>query len=603
MDRICELVGRLPLAIRLVGSHLSQAKRTATEFLPVLEQAGLQALEFHQRQRESVTFLLKKNTERLSNAARQVLAIAGSLAFAPFSVDVTAAAQNTSRTEAQEHLDELVIWSLLDRLGQPYHLVHLLAYQFVQHYFANLVTKKIVYRLLRYYATVVQEGRDVKDYTRLDEDLPHLIMLITKGATKKLWNPTLQLSKSIDEILDIRGQWANRITVNTVRLTAAQNLKNRAEQGRALESLGTTHFLLGNYQAAVEAFTKALAIAVETGDLPLKALVEQNWGNLLMRQDNQEQALARYQSSLETYTALGNRTGRARILNGLGNLALHRGDFHQARAFFEEVLTIFQALNDPKNDRDEAKVLDNLGLCYRTFGDMELALDFHQRALTKLEGTGDIRATLLVTMNMGTVLLEQGVPHKAEEQYKNSIQMSRAIGDLDSLSKALINLGITYRRQEKYDLAIKVLSESLKISEKLNNDARMGGVYNTLGLIYYERGAPEPAIRNYESALNHFRRIEDWRDNGITLHNLGDAYSQLQQFDEAKQYYQEALAIFQELKIDRFQLYPLKGLGDLYKKQGDTGQARTYWEQALAKSRPGSPEHKDLTDLLQSLDT
>ena len=602
--QICDLVGRLPLAIRLIGSHLSQSGRTATEFLPVLEQAGLKALAFPQRQRESVALLLKKNTERLSEPAAQTLAIAGLLAFAPFLAEVIAAAQNLSVGEVQEHLDELVIWSLLDRPGQPYHLVHLLAHQFVQQYLADLVNKEQVHRLLTYYLTLVQERSDqaVEDYTRLDGYLPHIVALITKGTAEALWQSTLSLSKGIDDFLDIRGQWGHRVAVNRSWLVAAQNLKNRLEEGQAYQRLGTSYLLQGNFPAGAEALKQAFDLAVELGDRPLKALVELNWGNLLMRQENQAAALAKYQSSLDTYRALNNRGGQARVLNGMGNAEMRLGNYHQARTWFEQVLALFQELGDPKNARDEAKALDNLGLCHRHFGNFKQALEVHHQALAKFREVGDIQAELVATMNAGNVFLELEDFDQAVEQYQTASQMSRLVGDIDSRSKVLINLGITYRKQEKYDLAIKALGESLHLADRLENDARMGGVYNTLGLIYFEMGSPEQAIRQYESALTYFRRINSSREEATALYNLGNAYTELNRFDVAEQSFQKALAMFEASRQDRYQIYPLKALGDLYQKQENMERAQYYWEQALAIAKPEWPEYKRLTDLLKSLD-
>lgn len=604
VDQIGDLVGRLPLAVRLIGNYLFQAKRTATEFLPELEKESLSALDFHQRQRKSIAFLLKKNMEQLTKPARQVLALAGFLAFAPFSVEVMAAAQNTATTQVQAHLDELVIWSLLDRPGPEYMLVHVLAYQFVQKYLADLIDKKTLRRLFGYFQTRIQQRPDkgVEDYTRLDEYLPHMATLIGKGTAVELWESVLDLSRGIEVFLEVRGQWTSRVTVNEARCTAAQNLNDKSEEGRAYERLGTTHFLLGHYDAAGTAFAKALEIATEMNNQSLKALIELNWGNLLMRQNHQAAALVKYHSSLDTYRTLGNREGEARALNGLGNVEISRGNFRQAATWFEQALALFQSLNDPKNDRNEAKVLDNMGLCQRAFGQRSLAQDFHQRALAKLQDIGDVSATLLVTMNLGSVLLEQGILDKAEEHYKNSIQMSRAVGDLDSLSKALINLGITYRQQEKYHLVLSPLKEGLALSLKLKNDARLGGVYNTLGLFYYQRGSLEQANKNYQSALTCFRRIHNLRDEGIALHNLGNVSRDLNELDKAEQYYQEALRVFSKAALEHYQIYPLKGMGQLYVKQGNKEAARTLWQQALAQSKPESREYTNLIDLLNSLD-
>ena len=96
-QRICELVGELPLAVRLAGSYLSQEAINAAEYLAVfLEQTPLAALDRGERQRDSVPLLLARSVEKLSAAARQALGVVGLLAFAPFSQAAIAAALATS---------------------------------------------------------------------------------------------------------------------------------------------------------------------------------------------------------------------------------------------------------------------------------------------------------------------------------------------------------------------------------------------------------------------------------------------------------------------------------------------------------------------------
>ena len=85
--RICDLLGGLPLAIRLVGGYLDETGDTAAEYLEWLDTTPLDALDQGDRKRDSVPLLLKRSLDQVSQTARDILSIAGILAFAPVSPD------------------------------------------------------------------------------------------------------------------------------------------------------------------------------------------------------------------------------------------------------------------------------------------------------------------------------------------------------------------------------------------------------------------------------------------------------------------------------------------------------------------------------------
>src|SRR5690606_29053351 len=58
---VCELVGNLPLALRVAGRYLFRRGEYAAEYAAWLREAGLAALDFGARRRESVPVLLDRS--------------------------------------------------------------------------------------------------------------------------------------------------------------------------------------------------------------------------------------------------------------------------------------------------------------------------------------------------------------------------------------------------------------------------------------------------------------------------------------------------------------------------------------------------------------
>jgi len=81
--RICRLVGRLPLAVRLAGRYLAQTGEGAAEYLDWLRETPLDALDHGQRRQESVRVLLEKSLAQVGEEAREVLAAVGCWPWPP----------------------------------------------------------------------------------------------------------------------------------------------------------------------------------------------------------------------------------------------------------------------------------------------------------------------------------------------------------------------------------------------------------------------------------------------------------------------------------------------------------------------------------------
>lgn len=87
VDAISALVGRLPLALRLVGRYLIEHEEDAAEYLTWLATTPLQALDQGERREEGVPLLIERSLTQVSEGALQVLEVIGVLAATPFPSD------------------------------------------------------------------------------------------------------------------------------------------------------------------------------------------------------------------------------------------------------------------------------------------------------------------------------------------------------------------------------------------------------------------------------------------------------------------------------------------------------------------------------------
>src|SRR5712692_400180 len=132
LERICQLVGGLPLALRLVGSYLALHPEEAEDYLAWLEEDVWQALDQGRTSRKSVPLLLARSVARVSAEAQTALGVIGLLALAPFARElVTDVLQVTARA-ASRALLELVDFGLLVQLGKLYEVSHPLIHTYAR---------------------------------------------------------------------------------------------------------------------------------------------------------------------------------------------------------------------------------------------------------------------------------------------------------------------------------------------------------------------------------------------------------------------------------------------------------------------------------------
>ncbi|WP_287130924.1 NB-ARC domain-containing protein [Candidatus Cyanaurora vandensis] len=134
VDRVCTLVGGLPLALSLAGRYLREAFQTVGEYLAWLQESGLEALDFGQRQAQSVPLMLHKSLGRVGDAERRAFAVVGRLALDSFDHRAVAAALGLEEGTVGRQLGVLVRYGLLEReeKTQRYTVTHALVHTFAR---------------------------------------------------------------------------------------------------------------------------------------------------------------------------------------------------------------------------------------------------------------------------------------------------------------------------------------------------------------------------------------------------------------------------------------------------------------------------------------
>jgi tetratricopeptide (TPR) repeat protein len=543
--RICELVGGLPLAVRLAGRYLAQREGEAADYLIWLEETPLTALDHGERQWDGVSLLLARSLGQVSMEARRALGVVGILALAPFSRDAVAAAMDISPREASRALGELVDYGLLLWDKQRYQPSHALVHTYARRRLAPPV--EVIERLAAHYDSLAREQRELglAGYAVLDAERPHLMATLAGCIAQKHWEGTRNLVWAIENYLNLQGCWVERVIALDVGLTATRALGRRYDEGAFLSNLGNAYYSLGQVERAIEYHEQALAIFREIGDQRGKGAELGNLSLAYRALGQVEPTIEYYQQALVIHQEIGDRRGEGVDLGSLGNAYRDLGQLEQAIEYYEGALAIHQEIGER---RGEGIDLGNLGNAYRALGLTEQAIEYYEGALAIAREIGDRRGEGADLGDLGLAYRDLGLTERAIEYYEGALAIAREIGDRRGEGADLGNLGLAYRALGQVEQAIEYHEQALAISREIGDRRGEGADLGNLGVAYHSLGQVERAIEYYEGALAIAREIGDQRGEGADLGNLGLAYRALGQVERARDCLEQALAIFEEIR-------------------------------------------------------
>jgi tetratricopeptide (TPR) repeat protein len=233
-------------------------------------------------------------------------------------------------------------------------------------------------------------------------------------------------------------------------------------------------------------------------------------------------------------------------------------DYPQAEFWYQKSRTTAQE-RLPAQHPDITVILNNLALLYTSQGKYNEAEPLYQEALTIDRASLPPNHPQLAThLNNLAVLYEsQGKYNEAESLYQEALTIDRASlpPNHPDLATDLNNLAVLYYSQEKYNEAEPLFQEALTIirASLPPNHPDLATHLNNLAVLYCSQGKYSEAEPLYQetSTIGRASLSPNHPDLATHLNNLALLYCSQGKYSEAEPLYQEALAIFeQSLGID-----------------------------------------------------
>lgn len=239
----------------------------------------------------------------------------------------------------------------------------------------------------------------------LESEHANLCSTVTLTADAGLDEWCWDLAVSMVTLFEARCYFEDWEKTHRTALAATAKRANRRGIAALRCSLGSLRVSRRQLVAAEQELMPALAEFEELGDTHGAALALRNLALCDQLRDSHEQAHERYTAALEGFRAVGDLVGQAHVLGQIAQLALDRGEVSSAGPYLTDALAICREVG---NRRVEVQILYKLSELMLCDGRPAEAHEVLTELLGVVREWGDIVGEARILRRLGTVTVELG---------------------------------------------------------------------------------------------------------------------------------------------------------------------------------------------------
>ena len=528
MAGLVDLVGGLPLALVLMGRHLSHAARsgssrrssTAVESLkqasvrvslakpqtPLDHQPSLKVDQPH-----TLELIVGLSVDDLSRDAAQALRALAVIPAKPNTFSEPAGLEVGAMTTAA--LDELLDSGLLEEGDRGRFTMHQVISEVLQ---GPRRDDEGSARLVAHFVRYAKDHANEDDV--LDRELRNIGAALDTALERRMDGDFIAGAVALTRYLEGRGLYDVAASHLERAEAAARRTQDEARLVAVLAGLGRIAQRRGDYGRAAGYFEEALDIVRRDPASSLRAEVLQGAGVTSFSRGNFTAAEEYYRQALEVGRVMGQGGQVTAALANLGTLALSRGDSAAAESYFNEGLAMARKRGDSGR---AGAVLMNLGVIAARRGDRDVAEARFQESLELARSRGNRPAMCTALTNMGTLASDEGDASSAERNFVEALDLAREMGDRARTSQLLANLGALETSRKEYAKAESFLQEGLSVARDMGHRENLTLLLNNLGVLERERGRTVAAEHAFREALDLAVSMGHVRYRCVVLGNWG----------------------------------------------------------------------------------
>jgi tetratricopeptide (TPR) repeat protein len=259
----------------------------------------------------------------------------------------------------------------------------------------------------------------------------------------------------------------------------------------------------------------------------------------------------------------------AEALLYLGDAYLIRQDYVRAVPLLTEALTYAR---QSAWSAGTILVTMRLGAVHMEQREMGQARSFLEEAVTLAE---DLKNPLLLAIaygNLGRLEAREEHSERARVLLEQGLEIRRRLGDRMGVAYMLGSLGDVEKHGDRAH-ALTYYQQEMAIYRELGNVVEMGHALIRMGDLHYVQGDYESARQAYAEALGLFLSLQSEGGFGYVRMKLGSALFHLDEPVRALQFYREALDLYRKTSNREGIVWALERIGVVEAMQGDARKA------------------------------
>ncbi|MGH3480347.1 MAG: tetratricopeptide repeat protein, partial [Nocardioidaceae bacterium] len=273
----------------------------------------------------------------------------------------------------------------------------------------------------------------------------------------------------------------------------------------------------------------------------LKDLATSRW-----HRGRRREARALLAEALDIAEAHGDRPTQSRALMNLAVMHRHMGHYTEAIDANLRAINLFRRQGDKTGD---SRVLGNLGIVYAILGQWAEAMDHQRRALALTQETQDDETRGRILENLARLRCQCGQYDEAVAAAQKAARLAHRIGDRVGESEALTSLGLACAGRDELDAAATTLRRALSIAEAVASRRCAVLAHNAIGETMLLQGRPGDALTHHHTARTTAADLEDPLTKAHAHQGLLRCYAALGDAERARSHGQQALAMYTRLGV------------------------------------------------------
>ncbi|MDQ3046955.1 MAG: tetratricopeptide repeat protein [Bacteroidota bacterium] len=275
-------------------------------------------------------------------------------------------------------------------------------------------------------------------------------------------------------------------------LEISRSKKLKKAESKALNTIGASYQVKGNFLKAIEFYQQSLKIREMAGDLRGSSSSLANIGSIYIHISEFEKALYYQEKSIKVFEKLNDKAGMASALNNMGVIYMNLEDFPKALEYNKKSLGLYEELNDKKGI---AASYDNIGQIYSSLNEYTKAVEFQYKGLELLKELNDKHGISTLMSSLSQTFLKQNKTEQALEMATKAKAIAIESEDIQAEKEAASMLYEIYKKMGNDSKALLNYERFISLRDTIFKEENQREITNKELQYEYEKKAAADSVR------------------------------------------------------------------------------------------------------------